>query len=51
MKVWARNPTRGAGFADDLPFFQLLPNTTAEILLQLIPGMTDPGDIGAGLEF
>ena len=25
MEVWARNPTRGADFTDDLPFFQLLP--------------------------
>ena len=25
MKVWARNPTRGTDFADDLLFFQLLP--------------------------
>jgi hypothetical protein len=31
MKVWARNPTRGADFADDLPFFQLLPQYNIDI--------------------
>jgi hypothetical protein len=31
MKVWPRNPTGGADFADDLSFFQMLTQYNIDI--------------------